>query len=435
MNVNPFFHGNPVPADMFVGRTEILRRIISRIANNGQSTAIVGEPRTGKTSLLNALVAEFNRLAGSPILGLSICSSIDIHMLGGQGTPAQFWQYALASVEAHPLTETLPSVKAQLKICRENDYGTFTLEALFRAFQSTGCQFVLLIDEFDNLVHQPMLNSAEFFGGLRSVASRSDGGLALVIASRLSLAALNTITQEFNPTGSPYFNIFAEMLLGPLTHEEVQVLLSRSDGRFNGLEHHTLEVLAGGHPYLLQAAASALWEAYENGIPDVYERLNYMNEQLSREEMHFQETWRLWSPETRKAFTTVALADFDQQVATLTGREFLTAVFVSELKDYMPELNDLKAAGIIAPAADSRSGWKVVPTIMLWWLAEELVRVTRSDESFDSWLKAQQMRSLLTQGEIDQLEQLMKSANQFLGGGVKVLLETLMRSFGDKLLP
>jgi hypothetical protein len=45
----PFFYGNPVPSDRFIDRRKEIRRIVGRIVNQGQSTAIVGEPRIGKT--------------------------------------------------------------------------------------------------------------------------------------------------------------------------------------------------------------------------------------------------------------------------------------------------------------------------------------------------------------------------------------------------
>jgi len=48
---NPFFYGNPVSPDQFLNRRRELRRIVGRIANQGQSSAIVGEPRGGKTPL------------------------------------------------------------------------------------------------------------------------------------------------------------------------------------------------------------------------------------------------------------------------------------------------------------------------------------------------------------------------------------------------
>jgi transcription termination factor Rho len=58
---NPFFYGNPVPPDQFINLRRELCRITGRIVNQGQSTAVVGEPRSGKTSLLEYLAAPETR--------------------------------------------------------------------------------------------------------------------------------------------------------------------------------------------------------------------------------------------------------------------------------------------------------------------------------------------------------------------------------------
>jgi tRNA U34 5-carboxymethylaminomethyl modifying GTPase MnmE/TrmE len=60
--INPFFHGNPVSPNQFIDRDRELRYVTSRIINYGQSTAIVGEPRIGKTSLLHYLSALETRI-------------------------------------------------------------------------------------------------------------------------------------------------------------------------------------------------------------------------------------------------------------------------------------------------------------------------------------------------------------------------------------
>lgn len=55
MKKNPFYAGGPVAPAMFIGRRRELQRIVSRIGGHGQSVALVGEPRNGKTSLLKYL--------------------------------------------------------------------------------------------------------------------------------------------------------------------------------------------------------------------------------------------------------------------------------------------------------------------------------------------------------------------------------------------
>jgi ABC-type phosphate/phosphonate transport system ATPase subunit len=53
--LNPFLYGKPVPPGRFVGRRDAVRTLFSRL-NNGESTAIVGEPHIGKSSLLRYVV-------------------------------------------------------------------------------------------------------------------------------------------------------------------------------------------------------------------------------------------------------------------------------------------------------------------------------------------------------------------------------------------
>ena len=46
---NIFFYGNSVPPDQLIGLRQEPRRIAGHITNQGQSTAVVCEPRSGKT--------------------------------------------------------------------------------------------------------------------------------------------------------------------------------------------------------------------------------------------------------------------------------------------------------------------------------------------------------------------------------------------------
>ena len=115
-----------------------------------------------------------------------------------------------------------------------------------------------MIDEFDALINHQRLNSTEFFGGLRSISSRSNGALAIVIASRQSIHSLNTKTQTINPASSPFFNIFKEFTLGGFPIPDVSLLLERARDIFSANDRLAIRSVAGCHPYLLQVAASAL---------------------------------------------------------------------------------------------------------------------------------------------------------------------------------
>ncbi len=384
---NPFFYGNPVPPDQFLDRRRELRRIASRIVNRGQSTAIVGEPRSGKTSLLLYLSAPETR---AELYGESgerlLFSYLDAQTLGGEFSQAQFWEYALHPLHEQVIVPNPDSPLAQVyQMCRENNFGTFVLERLLAQMGPTGWRLVLMLDECGLLLHHPILNCAEFFGSLRSLASRSRGALALVIASRRSLASLNEDTQQFNRTGSPYFNFLNEIILGTLPSEYVAQLLCRAGDRFTAEDHRFIGEMAGGHPHLLQVAAFALWEAYEEGEGDAYQRRQHTRQSLCDEAAKILgDAWRLWSLETRRALTAVALAHInalEEREKLLERHRFDVQQLVREIDDFDPELRSLEKHGLVARDETIPGGWRVRPEVFLWWLADELVRMARMERS------------------------------------------------------
>jgi len=307
---NPFFYGAPVPVDLFLDREREMRRVTGRIVNWGQSTAIVGEPRGGKTSLLTYLEsaeaqARFYGSKGERLL----FSYLDAQTLGGQFCQAQFWEYALRPLYEQIIAPNPDSLLARAYgLCQENEFGAFVLERLFAQMVPTGRRLVLMLDEFDVLLHHPILNCAEFFGSLRSLATRSQGALALIIASRRSLASLNKATQQFSRMGSPYFNFLSEITLGPLPYKAIAGLLRRAEGRFTLDDCRFIREIAGGHPYLLQVAASEQWEAYGEGERDTCRRWQQVGQSLYEEAtLTLSDTWQFWVPAVRWAFTTVAL--------------------------------------------------------------------------------------------------------------------------------
>jgi len=247
---NPFFYGNPVPPDQFLDRRRELRRITRRIVNRGQSSAVVGELDSGKTSLLLYLSAPETR---TKLYGESgerlLFSYMDAQTLGGEFSQAQFWEHGLRPLHEQVIAPNPDSPLAQAyQMCRENEFGGFVLERLFAQMGPTGWRLVLMLDEFDLLLYHPILNCAEFFGSLRSLASRSRGALALVIASRRSLASLNKDTQQFSRTGSPYLNFFAEIVLGTLPNKYVAELLCRTGDRFTAEDRRFIAEAAGDIP-------------------------------------------------------------------------------------------------------------------------------------------------------------------------------------------
>ncbi len=418
---NPFFYGNPVSHKNFIGRTKELRRVTGRL-QKGESTAIIGDPHIGKTSFLAYLTNKETRPALYGDKDQYYFSRIDSQMLGSQFTPPQFWEQALSPIKQEIHT-TSPQLAKHYKICQENSFGNFTLERLFFLLKKISKPFILLLDEFDALLHHPVLNSAEFYGGLRALASRSESAFALIIASRASLSKLNSITQEFNPTGSPFFNIFSEITLGPLTDKDVTKLFSLAENRFEKHDKQTIRTLAGKHPYLLQAACAAMWDAYED--EELY-RPPYVTKRLYQElDLFFTDTWRVWTPEVRKAFTSVAIA---HQARFMPQTSFLTTKFIKTLQDWGPELNDLEEKGLIEKNEQYRGGYRVSSEIMLTWLADELVKAGRTGKPFESWLQDKGIDgAFLSVSEKKVFEKVVRSVAGMLGQGAKTMIDAFAK--------
>jgi len=427
---NPFFYGNPVPPDQFIDRRRELRRITGRIVNQGQSTAIVGEPRSGKTSLLDYLAAPEACQLYDACEKRLVFSYLDAHTLGGEFSQAQFWEVALRPLHERAVAPKPDSPLARAyETCRENDFGCFVLERFLAQVELTVWRLVLMLDEFDVLLHHPILNSAEFFGGLRALASRSRGALALVIASRRPLESLNKDTQQFSRTGSPYFNFLDEIILGPWPDKDIAELLQRAGDRFTTDDRRFIAEVAGGHPYLLQVAASELWEAYEEGKRDPTRRRQQAGQKLYGKAAEILgDTWRLWSPATRRAFTAVALAHIPAKSRLYVER------LVRDMPDLELELRALARQGFVAEDGAIPGGWRVRPAAFLWWLADELVRTVRDEPSFEEWLRAQGWEGLLTRGEKQQLDKGVHAIASLLKDGAAKLIEAAAKGAGEAMI-
>lgn len=374
---NPYISGNPVTEESFINRQRELRRVVSRILNHGQSSAIIGEPRSGKTSLLYYLKATENQeaLYGTEKEKL-LFSYVDSLALGSRFTPTTFWQFVLKPIEA-TLGKGITDLSEAYRTCMDEACGNFVLERLFAQLFLSGKRLVLLLDEFDAFLENDIFHQSEFYGGLRTLASRSKG-LVIVLASRQSLSQLNHGTQEFNRTGSPYFNFLNEIHLRPFSQKAIAQILALAGGRFSNDDRAFIRRLAGGHPYFLQALSSEVWEIYDDGeVEDSEERYK-----LAREEFYatakntLGDIWRLWSPEMRKAFVTVALDEMPLMLDA-TNTKFNILGLLESLPTYAPELAELKRRGFIKEDAKLDSGYCVTAKIMLKFIADELLKALR----------------------------------------------------------
>jgi len=423
---NPFYHGNPVSPDHFIGRRKELRRIVNRLIK-GESYALISEPRCGKTSLLEFIAAQKNRVAFYGEKGEKLLFTyLDAQTLNSHCTPAQFWKQALQPLEQ--VTAQNPPLSQAYRNCQGETFDAFMLDKLLGQMRQTGWQLVLIVDEFDELLHHPNLHNEEFFGSLRGLASRSRGALSLITASRRSLTYLNDATQTLIRTGSPYFNFMAELTLGPLSEKDTAKLLQRGKEYFLPQDYHFMKNVAAGHPYLLQVVASALWETYEDEEDDPTQRRQLAGEQLHQEiTPTLNDIWRLWTPEMRKTFTTIAL---DHTPTLLGHRKFNSDSFLKSLGDFGQELRTLETQGFVIKDTELSSGYRIGPQVFVWWLSQKLTQVVRDDGAFNEWLQQQEIDGLLTKGQKKQLSKFAGGVTElFKNDTVAHLIEIVAKIF------
>ncbi|GAB4492357.1 MAG: hypothetical protein OHK0031_15390 [Anaerolineales bacterium] len=426
---NPFLAGPVISPAEFVGRGKEIRRIVGRIANRGQSVALSAEPRAGKSSLLGYLAAPETRAA---LYGADaaryIFACMDTSVFNAGFTPAQFWSLALAPLAEKLAKQPQPELAAVYRTSKAEGFGVSTLEKIFARLQAAGLRLVLLLDEFDTLLNHPVLNKSEFYSGLRSLASRYES-LTLVIASRQPLEELNASTQQFSLMGSPYFNFMSQITLGALTDKEAADLLRRADC-FSAEDRGYLLFVAGTHPYLLQSAASALWEAYADDEVERQTRWEITaRELLETVRPTLADTWRAWSPATRKALTIVAL---DNLPRLLAGKEFDMDALLTAFSLYGAEVEALAKRGFLTAESASRTGYRLSAQVCYWWLAAELTRSLRpqeGEEDLGSWLRAQQWDGLIKGEEKTQLKRALTALTALLKTGAETLIKTAVETY------
>ena len=429
--LNPFLYGKPVPPKRLIGRHEAVRTVYARLYN-GESSAIVGEPHIGKTSVLQYITDEsVRRTQLAEQFDRYRFVEIDCHLLASDFKPGDFWRQLLDEIKDVTADE---AIKDQYHIVVQNNFGTFTLESFFKLLSANQWHIVLLIDEFEVLLDHPNFNKAEFLGALRSFAMRTDA-LIVITASRVSVAELNRRSQEINPHGSPFFNNMTEVRLLPLSLKEAQLLIDSAlqQGKgavtFSPADYDFLFSVAGRHPYLLQMAAASLYDALSDS-EDGARYSQAMRIFQDRSDAHFQDFWRHLVPTEQRALLLLALAQYRGFV---DGRSF-DLEQIGKLEWYAPDLRHLRDLGIVESVTPDTPGsiswlgenWRIAANGIIPWLMDTIVAGSRDATDFDKWLKDKEFQGLLTNEESAKLREVgrevSKGAVSLAGDFVRTVL-------------
>ncbi len=426
----PFIYGRPVKSVEFLDRETELRAIFNRLRNT-ESTAVVGEPHIGKSSLLLQLADDETRRVylGSEAQRMMM-SVLDLQPVGRDYTPASFWAEVLDRL-CQPGQDDL---KPHLDLVAESSYARRPLERLFNYLGQTGRRLVLLLDEFDRLLVHPNFQDPAFFALLRSLSTRT-GGLARVTTSRLSVAQMNGIGHALLTTGSPFFNNVIEVRLHPFDDRIVGMLLDRAGDLFASDERRFIRRVAGRHPYLLQAMVATLLETRGDERQARAAELFY-----ERTAFHFDDLWRTLDDRTRTTAVILALMELGGRAL---GQEFNFRE-IERVDAFGPELRNLAERGLAEHVGEGwqfdrqhllvwrGERWTVGCQAFAWWVRDVVIAGSRTVPAYNEWLANKRYHFLLTQQQWDSLIKLVRRAPPWAVRGVVEFAKALFHELTSK---
>ncbi len=420
-----YIYGRPVRPDEFLGRTTELRTTFNRI-RNGESTAIVGDPHIGKTSFLLKLADPSTQ---KEYLGkdrnLLTLSNIDLHPVSSGYKVSDFWDEALFSLQERPGTSGTARL---IESAAESGYARRKLELLFNYLGQNNRRLVLLLDEFERLLMHPNFQEASFFALLRSLATRT-GGLALVTASRISVARMNQIGRGLLDTGSPFFNNVIEVRLRPLDDDDIAILLDRAGESLSIEDRLFICRLAGRNPFLLQAMTGTLLETegeerYGEAAEIFYDRIAF----------HFDDLWGTMDDSTR---TTAVILSLVELGGRALGQDFAYGE-IENVELFGPELRKLSERGLADHAGEGwqfdsehlmvwrGERWSINTQVFTWWVRDVVLLRTRQLPSYDEWLENKRYSFLLTQEQWENLAKMTQKVPDWAIRGVSGLAKSLL---------
>lgn len=246
---NPYVYAAPIQGrEGFYGRASEMMRISSRIAaERPQSVSVVGEPKSGKTSLINFLCDPESQAEMLDDPAQYVLLRMELEGRPPRDPEEFFRQLAgvLDDMGEGPMTPT---------------YDGFL--DVVRGLMSNERRLIVFLDDF-GVVTQNAGFPLEFFSFMRSVANNNDVGYLTT-----SWAPLQQLCHTQDIEESPFFNIFTTVNLEPFKEDAAHQLVeepARQTGAPFEEEVEWILELGGSSPYLLQLAAGAAFEARGKG--------------------------------------------------------------------------------------------------------------------------------------------------------------------------
>jgi|GEM_PF-2927886 len=392
------------PTDL-IGRRAEVRALFSQITTT-QSTALIGAPHIGKTSLLTYLADPQVRLEELPDSTSWAFVTRNGHSLANE-TPTTFWRSVLQDALA-----AWDSQELELEISprlRSKTLSNLTLDATFKEIQRNGKRLVLLLDELEDLLGNASLSRREFWGHLRSLASLSPNALCYVTSSRIDPDE-HAETLKLQSGGSPLFNIARRQRLKPLLESEARQILGLAP-LLNPTDRNAILALAGGNPYLLQLIGLLMWEERMAGkklAGDGY--VYFALATLDALDAHFADAWKYLdqSPGAQTLAVMFTLQELEQRTHNLHYLAMASHKFPRPLKA-------LRDAGLVVESSPGRL--HLASGAFAIWVAQNQMS-QELDDPETWWRNNEKLVGPITRGQLEQLGQKLSSVYGEVKGAV-----------------
>jgi conflict system STAND superfamily ATPase len=287
---------------LFVGRVSEKTSILSRIyATQPQSVEIIGERRIGKSSLLYALQRALRADGHSDVIHVLIDAQIF-----AQGDPITFFSEVVGQV----------SLQRKFAVQFKPSYEGFA--QMVQAIEAEAARLILMIDEFDVITGNSSFK-LEFFNFLRGQANNHQ--VAYILST---VRELESLCHSQDVAGSPFFNIFFRLHLGPISVDEATYLIVHPSSEVQ-LEFTPLRdwiiALAGLFPFYLQLTCSRIVEFFLNNPNTSLDR-DLIQRDVARDfGPHFRHTWKHLDGPSRDVLirlaSGIALGEVDKSVVDI----------------------------------------------------------------------------------------------------------------------
>ena len=284
---NPFAgYGRVVTGSRLVGRKVVVERLVDRLANSLGSYSIVGEPRIGKSSLVEEVFCRVKLLRPQAPIVSHVCSA-------AQDPKFLFDEILDSSVSQLRRSEQkLPeSLSRILDTDVKNTYDAFLrcrdgLEEL----RGLGGLVYLRVEEFDAARRYDQ--AATVISCLRELLYKPQRyGLCAVIESRRTLRSIEKQVRDV----SILDGICEKEFLRPLERSGLEEMVARCETWIpSEVDIDLLWDSTGGHPWLAEMILCRAWDTssmhlgFESSVCDIFSHYEHLRDLLTEEKLFEQ---------------------------------------------------------------------------------------------------------------------------------------------------